>query len=145
MDLAFFAGPGWAALEGERTDPPSAPQAHVRPIPADGQIALREFLVRKALERAGEFVNQEFSLDFEVRIFHDGGVPGRGLEPLRIAPPDPKSGASANFATLAAEILPGGCSGGYRSPAHSIAGGAPRNRRVDNWPLFAGPNYLADS
>ena len=25
-------------------------------------------------------------------------VPGRGLEPLRIAPPDPKSGASANFA-----------------------------------------------
>ena len=28
-------------------------------------------------------------------------VPGRGLEPLRIAPPDPKSGASANFATLA--------------------------------------------
>ena len=30
-------------------------------------------------------------------------MPGRGLEPLRIAPPDPKSGASANFATLAAE------------------------------------------
>jgi hypothetical protein len=29
-------------------------------------------------------------------------MPGRGLEPLRIAPPDPKSGASANFATLAA-------------------------------------------
>ena len=28
-------------------------------------------------------------------------MPGRGLEPLRIAPPDPKSGASANFATLA--------------------------------------------
>jgi hypothetical protein len=28
-------------------------------------------------------------------------LPGRGLEPLRIAPPDPKSGASANFATLA--------------------------------------------
>jgi hypothetical protein len=27
-------------------------------------------------------------------------VPGRGLEPLRISPPDPKSGASANFATL---------------------------------------------
>ena len=32
-------------------------------------------------------------------------VPGRGLEPLRIAPPDPKSGASANFATLASLIL----------------------------------------
>ncbi len=30
-----------------------------------------------------------------------GEVPGRGLEPLRIAPPDPKSGASANFATPA--------------------------------------------
>ena len=30
-----------------------------------------------------------------------GEVPGRGFEPLRIAPPDPKSGASANFATLA--------------------------------------------
>jgi hypothetical protein len=30
-----------------------------------------------------------------------GKVPGRGLEPLRIAPPDPKSGASANFATPA--------------------------------------------
>jgi hypothetical protein len=28
-------------------------------------------------------------------------VPGRGLEPLRISPPDPKSGASANSATLA--------------------------------------------
>ena len=28
-------------------------------------------------------------------------VPRRGLEPLRIAPPDPKSGASANFATSA--------------------------------------------
>src|SRR6476659_2802406 len=32
-------------------------------------------------------------------------VPGRGLEPLRIAPPDPKSGASANFATLASEFF----------------------------------------
>jgi hypothetical protein len=32
-------------------------------------------------------------------------VPGRGLEPLRISPPDPKSGASANFATLAPLIL----------------------------------------
>ena len=32
-------------------------------------------------------------------------VPGRGLEPLWISPPDPKSGASANFATLAKSIL----------------------------------------
>jgi hypothetical protein len=31
-------------------------------------------------------------------------MPGRGLEPLRISPPDPKSGASANFATLASLI-----------------------------------------
>src|SRR5215471_1550678 len=29
------------------------------------------------------------------------GVPGRGLEPLRISPPDPKSGAYTNFATPA--------------------------------------------
>src|SRR5216117_1447236 len=34
-------------------------------------------------------------------------VPGRGLEPLRIAPPDPKSGASANFATLALSFYEG--------------------------------------
>src|SRR6266550_5236652 len=32
-------------------------------------------------------------------------LPGRGLEPLRISPPDPKSGASANFATLASLIM----------------------------------------
>ena len=32
-------------------------------------------------------------------------MPGRGLEPLRISPPDPKSGASANFATLANRFL----------------------------------------
>ncbi len=31
-------------------------------------------------------------------------MPGRGFEPLRIAPPGPKSGASANFATLALEF-----------------------------------------
>src|SRR5437870_2867987 len=52
-------------------------------------------------------------------------LPGRGLEPLRIAPPDPKSGASANFATLAAwEIFPraGHCtriwSGNQPDPRH---------------------------
>jgi hypothetical protein len=32
-------------------------------------------------------------------------MPGRGLEPLRISPPDPKSGASANSATLAYLII----------------------------------------
>ena len=32
---------------------------------------------------------------------HFVDMPGRGLEPLRISPPDPKSGASANFATPA--------------------------------------------
>ena len=31
-------------------------------------------------------------------------MPGRGLRTLRISPPDPKSGASANFATLASLI-----------------------------------------
>src|SRR5215467_6021619 len=31
-------------------------------------------------------------------------MPGRGLEPLRISPPDPKSGASANSATLASRF-----------------------------------------
>ena len=36
-----------------------------------------------------------------VTIAASAEVPGRGLEPLRIAPPDPKSGASANFATPA--------------------------------------------
>ena len=35
----------------------------------------------------------------------DCAVPGRGLEPLRISPPDPKSGASANSATPASLIL----------------------------------------
>src|SRR5262245_32841244 len=32
-------------------------------------------------------------------------VPGRGLEPLRISPPDPKSGASANSATPAKSVF----------------------------------------
>jgi len=36
-------------------------------------------------------------------------VPGRGLEPLRISPPDPKSGASANFATLAFQPIEQEC------------------------------------
>ena len=37
----------------------------------------------------------------ELRGPGGSAVPGRGLEPLWISPPDPKSGASANFATLA--------------------------------------------
>src|SRR5450631_3455608 len=101
MDFALLARAGRAALEGKRAGAASAPQPHMRLVPSDGQITLRDFLVRKTIERAGQFIDQEFSLNFEVRIFHGGGVPGRGLEPLRIAPPDPKSGASANFATLA--------------------------------------------
>ena len=32
-------------------------------------------------------------------------VPGRGLEPLRIASPDTKSGASTNFATSACAVF----------------------------------------
>src|SRR4029077_7815282 len=38
------------------------------------------------------------------RVGHLMEVPGRGLEPLRISPPDPKSGASANSATPASLI-----------------------------------------
>jgi hypothetical protein len=34
-------------------------------------------------------------------FLYNNDLPERGLEPLRIAPPDPKSGASANFATPA--------------------------------------------
>ena len=41
---------------------------------------------------------------YATRVWILKGMPGRGLEPLRIAPPDPKSGASANFATLASWI-----------------------------------------
>src|SRR4051794_36729055 len=104
MNLALFAGAGRPAVESEGAGAAGPSQADVRLVATDGQIALRDFFVRIALERARQFLDQEFSLDFEVRIFHVGGVPGRGLEPLRIAPPDPKSGASANFATLACEV-----------------------------------------
>ena len=34
-----------------------------------------------------------------------GELPGRGLEPLILSEPDPKSGASANFATPAYLII----------------------------------------
>ncbi len=64
--------------------------------------------MRIPLQHARQLIDEEFSLNFEMLILHAGGVPGRGLEPLRIAPPDPKSGASANFATLACcvQIIP---------------------------------------
>src|SRR5436190_10373269 len=42
---------------------------------------------------------------FLPQLFILGKLPGRGLEPLRISPPDPKSGASANFATPASLII----------------------------------------
>jgi hypothetical protein len=45
--------------------------------------------------------HQYSSAQMEARVQK---MPGRGFEPLRIAPPDPKSGASANFATLATEF-----------------------------------------
>ena len=38
------------------------------------------------------------------QLFILGKLPGRGHEPLRISPPDPKSGASANSATPASLI-----------------------------------------
>ena len=47
-------------------------------------------------------IGRSFILGMNHRVAEaDCAVPGRGLEPLRISPPDPKSGASANFATLA--------------------------------------------
>jgi hypothetical protein len=45
------------------------------------------------------------SWTLSIRVCFRSSVPGRGLEPLRISPPDPKSGASANFATLAIGFL----------------------------------------
>jgi hypothetical protein len=50
-------------------------------------------------------------------------MPGRGLEPLRIAPPDPKSGASANFATLASSLLRRKYSSHHRQSKHSRSSG----------------------
>jgi hypothetical protein len=46
-------------------------------------------------EKSSTFACMSLPLRFEVLT--PAGVPGRGLEPLRISPPDPKSGASAKF------------------------------------------------
>jgi hypothetical protein len=73
----------------------------MRLVSADREIPLRDLIVPIAPETARQSVDQKFLPNFEVRMFHERDLPGRGLEPLRIAPPDPKSGASANFATLA--------------------------------------------
>ena len=45
--------------------------------------------------------SQDINLMLSQKCMHCNDLPRRGLEPLRIAPPDPKSGASANFATSA--------------------------------------------
>src|SRR5215475_5172641 len=42
-----------------------------------------------------------FSAQVCLQVCRVAEMPGRGLEPLRISPPDPKSGASANSATPA--------------------------------------------
>ena len=136
------AGP---RLKVSEQDPSSAPQAHVCPVPTDGQIALGDFLVRIAMESAGKRINQEFSLDFEVRIFHDGGVPGRGLEPLRIAPPDPKSGASANFATLAAEPAAVATIGHRRTLSRAVLPAIAESVEAANGRGLPIRNYPADS
>ena len=60
-------------------------------------------------------------------------MPGRGLEPLWISPPDPKSGASANSATLA----------NFTNRAQFIAARDSRNRRVPGLCL-RGERYYAD-
>ena len=61
-------------------------------------------------------------------------VPGRGLEPLRISPPDPKSGASANFATLAFQLIEQECA--QFTPARDS-----RNRRVPGLYIRNGRYY----
>ena len=67
------------------------------------------------IECGRQFEAKSLRLDTSPKFFEDGlprrrlggggrtiaKMPERGLEPLRIAPPDPKSGASANFATPA--------------------------------------------
>jgi hypothetical protein len=55
-------------------------------------------------------------------------VPGRGLEPLRISPPDPKSGASANFATLAKIVFI--LARNLAKPMHPLLPGAQPIRRA---------------
>jgi hypothetical protein len=86
-------------------------------------------------------------------------LPRRGLEPLRIAPPDPKSGASANFATSArrSPSLPqigkmptlGGCTGAARDrcgffpgiarSGQTFAAGSPRPATLRRIPLGSCP------
>jgi hypothetical protein len=57
-------------------------------------------------------------------------VPGRGLEPLRISPPDPKSGASANFATLAHQFYEGSQKKEIAIEKYSPPRGFPRNGKL---------------
>src|SRR5688500_4564805 len=50
-------------------------------------------------------------------------MPRRGLEPLRLSAPDPKSGASANFATLASGQDSHGKSARAIAKVRNFAGG----------------------
>ena len=63
--------------------------------------------------------------------FSSLGVLGRGLEPLWIAPPDPKSGASANFATRAARDPRNGLGSGVAGCLRLVAEGRRGKRKVE--------------
>src|SRR5436190_16352172 len=80
---------------------------------SDGSMRFREALSwgKMRMHSSAEHVcgkpkdiraNQNGACSSNARDRHS--MPGRGFEPLRISPPDPKSGASANFATLASLI-----------------------------------------
>ena len=57
--------------------------------------------VQRMVKDLQKIVASDRSTPAPLTVAASAEVPGRGLEPLRIAPPDPKSGASANFATPA--------------------------------------------
>ena len=73
MDFALFPRARRATLEGECADATSPPQADMR-LAIASEVTLRNLLVRVAREVAWQLVDEEFSLDFEVRIFHVGGA-----------------------------------------------------------------------
>ena len=73
---------------------------------------------------------------WEIPILRGGReVPRRGLEPLCLAAPDPKSGASANFATSAAQGHPCGLTryGAFGSATQPESVRTPHSRTRPTW------------